>query len=121
MKKIFKFSIFLFILFFISITSVHALDINMNLQSNTVNNQTSENANTNTLDENTVSNNELQNNNTNNSVENMTDSSSDNGPRVTSTSSEDEFLTIENILAIIIIVIGILLVFLSIAILIKFK
>lgn len=45
-----------------------------------------------------------------------------NSPTVTTTSSEDdEFLTIENILSIIIIVIGIILIFLAIAILIRCK
>ncbi|MBQ3146046.1 MAG: hypothetical protein IJB90_05835 [Clostridia bacterium] len=45
-----------------------------------------------------------------------------NSPTVTSTSSNDDgFLTIENILSIIIIVIGIILIFLAIAILIRCK
>ena len=45
-----------------------------------------------------------------------------NNPTVTTNSSEnDEFLTIENILSIVIIVIGIILIFLAIAILIRCK
>lgn len=45
-----------------------------------------------------------------------------NAPTVTTTSSEDdEFLNIENILSIIIIVIGIILIFLAIAILVRCK
>lgn len=46
----------------------------------------------------------------------------DNSPKITSTSTnDDEFLTVENIISIIIIVIGILIILLAIAILIRLK
>lgn len=126
MKNIFKISILLFIFLLITISSVNALDINMNLQSNTVNNETAEEENTlqNASDENTLSDNNISENEnaTTDENSNSPNTSTSNSPRVTSTTSDDdEFLTVENVLSIIVIVIGVLLVFLAVAILVRFK
>lgn len=91
----------LFILFFIP--TIKSFGINMNLEYNTFENNTSNNivSNINTSD----------NNSANNYPKTVTVTSSD----------DDEFLTVENILSVILIVIGILLIFLGIAIIVRFK
>lgn len=91
----------LFVLFFIP--AIKSLGINMNLEPMNIQ--------TNTTDDNNLAAN--THNNTSSSTFHKT---------VTVTSSDDdEFLTIENVLSIILIVIGILLIFLGIAIIIRFK
>jgi hypothetical protein len=120
MKKTLK--IFLLIIFLFStlfITTVNAAGILMNLQDYTQENQNSvdENSNIETqLNDDVLNDTELDENPDENEEENNYRSTSS-----TTVSNDDEFLTIENVLAIIIIVIGILLVLLSIAILIRLK
>ena len=108
MKKTFKIFMFVTLFLIIFITTVSATGISMNLDDYIPNTSEVENivSETNSL---------------------LTDETEiedeDDSPRVvsTSTSSDDEFLTAENVLSIIIIVIGLLLVFLAIAILIRIK
>lgn len=107
MKKIFKIGAVTLLFLIICITTANAAGIVINLedyaQSNTVNDNL----------QNIVSDEET----------NISEDVNDDSPRVTSTttSDDDEFLTVENILSIIIIVIGVLLIFLAIAILIRLK
>ena len=113
MKKFLKIYVLLFLISLLITTSVNAFSINMNLQ-NTISTDT-----TNIVEEN-ISEDYLYENETpivNHAERN--DSSSI--VKTTANTDEDEFLTIENILSIIIIVIGILLILLAIAILIRFK
>lgn len=119
MKKIFKTFTLLFILSLICITCVDASNINMNLDNNITSNEV--NALEENFNENSLSENETLNINVNNTVNDDIDTSSPRVASTTTTSQDDIFLTVENILSIIIIVIGILLVFLAIAILIRFK
>ena len=108
MKKIFRICMLLFLLSLFLFTSVNAVSIDMDLGDMTpadVEGIVEE-----ALDENI----EL----------NIDDTErDDSSPRVTTTKNtdDDEFLTVENILSIVIIVIGILLILLAIAILIRFK
>ena len=93
---------------------IYASDINMNLSTSETSTQT------NSFNQNTYNtNNENQNTYTNSGSYTQEDST----PRITSvtTSENDNFLNAENVLSIIIIVIGILLVFLGIAIIVRFK
>ena len=116
MKKIFKISILFTIVCFFLLTSVNAFSINMNLE----NFNTTDTANIveETMSEDNL--NEYQSLNTDTTINN--EEIDDSSPVITTTvSAEDEFLTVENILSIIIIVIGILLILLAIAILIRFK
>lgn len=86
------------------IPSVKAFGINMNLVPNT------------------IENNEINNTTSNNTSNENTNTFSNTSRSVTVTSSDDdEFLTVENVLSIILIVIGILLILLGIAIIIRFK
>lgn len=140
MKKTYK--IFIILAFFLLVltTNIYASSVVMDLESNNVNsniNQQSTNnfIYNNTNENNPVASNALNVNNTNNfndfSQNNIADNTADNSisstvqtsnPVVTTTSSNnDNFLTVENILSISIIVIGVLLIFLSIAILIRCK
>lgn len=141
MKKTYK--IFIILAFFLLVltTNIYASSVVMDLESNNVNsniNQPSTNnfVYNNTNDNNPVTSNALNVNNYSNnfndfSQNNVADNNTDNSisstvqtsnPVVTTTSSNDDnFLTVENILSISIIVIGVLLIFLSIAILIRCK
>lgn len=114
MKKVFKIFMLFSLVFLLS--SVNAFSINMNLENATPTDTT--NIVEGTQTENISSENETSITDVDDTAE--TDNSS---PRVTTTrnTDENEFLTIENILSIIIIVIGILLILLAIAILIRFK
>ena len=112
MKKIFKIYMLLFLTSLFMLTSVNAFSINMNLDNTLAADTTNivqEYSNENDLSEDETLNNDTKTN--------------DSSPRVTTTrnSEEDEFLTVENVLSIIIIVIGILLILLAIAILVRFK
>ena len=115
MKKISKIYVLMFLMVLFLLTSVNAFSINMNLEDSYPTDTT--NIVEETLTEDDLSENEVLNTDIDNEE---TDNSS---PRVTTTKStdEDEFLTVENILSIIIIVIGLLLIFLAIAILIRIK
>lgn len=116
MKKFLKLFVVIVTFSILFISNVNATGIIMNLE-----NQTD------------FSNNNIQNetenefvNNVLNEQENITEpevEDENDSPRVTSSkaTSDDEFLTTENILSIILIVIGVLLIFLGVAILIKFK
>lgn len=110
MKKTFKISILITLFLIILITTVNATGISMDLDDYVPN--TSE------VESIISATNSLVTDETEVEADNEDDS-----PRVVSTSdaSDDEFLTAENVLSIIIIVIGLLLVFLAIAILIKIK
>lgn len=106
MKTTFKFLLILilFILFFIP--NIKSFGINMNLISNTV-------------ESNAITNDDTNNTSDSSTVYNASNTSS---KTVTVTSTDNnEFLTVENVLCIILIVIGILLIFLGIAIIIRFK
>lgn len=108
MKKIFKIGAVTLLFLIICITTANAAGIVINLEDYAQQSST--------LDsnlENIVSDEEID-----------ISEDEENTPRVTSTktsSYDDEFLTVENILSIIIIVIGVLLIFLAIAILIRLK
>ncbi len=123
MKVKFKISLISILFFFLFINCVNASGIVMNLENN-VNNQTNANVQENSsADANTV-NTVFENNTEENPMGNNEDEITDTAPALTSTettSNNDDFLTTENILSIIIIVIGILLIFLAVAILIRFK
>ena len=115
MKKIFKISILFISLFLFLLTSVNAFSINMNLEDSTPTDTTN-------IVEETLTEDDLLENETLNA--DIDDEETDNSsPRVTTTrnTDEDEFLTVENILSIIIIVIGIILILLAVAILIRLK
>lgn len=132
MKKIYKFFIIISFILFVFTTTIQASSVVMDLENdittNTNINAESQNENTassNNIDENTVVdyNNLEENNlpNTNDALD-VSNNPQSSIPTVTTTSSsEDTFLTVENILSIAIIVIGILLILLSIAILIRCK
>lgn len=111
MKNSLKLCVF-FIIFILTLIalSTKILGINMNLQSNDIN----------TNSDNNVTSNDAVNNTNDNSA--TTNQVSSNKPvTVTTTSSDTEFLTVGNILSIILIVIGILLILLGIAIIVRFK
>ena len=131
MKKTFKIYLLFIIVLLVSLTFVNAANINMNLDNNNVQ-STEENVINNSLNENEgIENNNISNNvatnTSNNTIDNTVNTQSEQNnstPRMTSsttTKEETEFLTPENILSVIIIVIGVLLIFLSIAILIRNK
>lgn len=103
MRYLVKFFLVFLFLFFVCYSSVYAVDINMNI-GNTV------------QDENTVnqlSNNELANNNFSNSSSSTKVS--------TTETSEDFALSVSDIINIILIAVGIVIIFLAIAILLKIK
>lgn len=105
MKKNLKLLSILLFFVLLFIPTVKSFGINMNLEPINIQSNTTEN---NNLD-------------TNTSTDNNT-SSSNSHKTITVTSSDNhEFLTVENVLSILLIVIGILLVFLGIAIIIRFK
>lgn len=110
MKKTFKIFMFVTLFLTILITTVNATGISMNLDDYIPNDSEAENI--------VFSTNSLVPDTAETEVKDE-----DNSPRVvsTSTTSDDEFLTAENVLSIIIIVIGLLLVFLAVAILIRIK
>lgn len=112
MKKIFKIFILLSLVLLFFITPINAFSINMNLEDTQVPDTTD------IVEQSQPEDNSLEISTNNNSTE-TNDSSS--RVTVTRTTDEDEFLTVENVLSIIIIVIGLLLIFLSIAILIRLK
>lgn len=117
MKKSFKILILITLFFVAFSTIVNASSIIMDLEDYTQNN-------TNIELENTFEDNTSTNNVQNQNVSETQSVDEDDTPRTTSSttvSNNDEFLTVENILSIIIIVIGLLLIFLAIAILIRFK
>ena len=112
MKKLCIFFIIFSVILCISISHIEATNINMDLPDNIGETNTSFNE-----VENNVEANSLSNSNTA-----TTNTSPVSNPQITVTSTRDnEFLTIENILSIIIIVIGIILIFLGIAIMIRCK
>ena len=118
MKTSFRIYILLLIFILLFFTSVNASNINMDLSPYESNNMINE-----SLSENTSN---LTQNSTqvNTSNANLSANDISNTSRVTSvttTSEDDNFLSVGNILSIMIIVIGILLIFLAIAILIRFK
>lgn len=117
MKKVFKIFILLFLTLLVSLTYVDAFSINMNLEDYAPSNTT------NTAQENLVENDFSENEVLNIDVDTTENEETDNSsPKITTTkNSDDEFLTAENVLSIIIIVVGILLVFLSVAILIRLR
>lgn len=141
MKKTYKIFIILAFLLLISATHIYASSVVMDLESNNINSNINQNINnsiyntnennlitSNTSNENNVDNfNEFsQNNIADNTIDNSITSNSStvqtSNPVVTTTSSNnDDFFTVENILSVSIIVIGVLLIFLSIAILIRCK
>ena len=110
MKNFSKILIILIVFMLSLVPTIFSLGIDMDLQPNTVENQSSQ--------ENITAENDSQVSNTNTS-----NATSSNNPKSVTVVSADEndFFTIENILSIIIIVIGIILVLLGIAILIRFK
>lgn len=115
MKKFFTFFLIITLLCLIALPNLYATNIIMDLENNTINTTNNNNILENNDNENT---NIVETNNINNLSSNFQNSS----PTITTVSSDNnEFLTIENILSISLIVIGILLVFLSIAILIRCK
>lgn len=117
MKNFLKFFILNFIFFLFLTTSVNASSVNMDLPLDEFNSETT---NTSVSDQNEIFTENTENNSDSSNIEN---SEVQNNPRVTSvtTSESEDFLTIENIFSIIIIVIGILLILLAGAILIRFK
>lgn len=125
MKTTFKI-LTIFILFSILfISTVNAASILMNLEDYTQNIQNTV-QDENNLDDTNITENQLDNNSTNdqtNIVNEPESEDEDDSTRVTysAASNDGEFLTTENILSIIIIVIGILLVFFAVAILIRIK
>lgn len=129
MKTIFKIFMLIILFSLLSITCVNAASIMMNLDSNPlINNQTNEDVDVNDIiDSNAVNattEDETVNNIMNNEINSVVNNSENSTPQTITTktvSNDDEFLTIENILSIIIIVIGVLLIFLSVAILIRCK
>lgn len=120
MKTIYKISILTILFLIFCITSVNAFGISMDLEDydqSTIDTQLETNEDIQFEEDLPIQEENL------NETENA-DINENDTPRVTSSttsSDEDEFLTVENILSIIIIVIGILLVLLAIAILIRFK
>lgn len=137
MKKTYKIFIILAFSLLILTTNIYASSVVMDLESNNINNNINQNAdNLNTNPDNLITSNTFNENNVNsfnefsqnNIIDNTTENNSSSSnvqtsnPVVTTTSSNDNnFLTVENILSISIIVIGVLLIFLSIAILIRCK
>ena len=105
MKNILKIYILFIIIMLVFTPYIKASSVNMNLDYNIDNSYESEP--------------EIDNNAFDNSTN--TSGTSSNSPTVTTDSSNNDFLTIENILSIIIIVIGIILIFLGIAIIIRCK
>ena len=105
MKNVSKIIIIFILFILLLIPTIESFGIDMNLTPNILENNTFDDT-------------------TNSIVSNTTDNTSvTNNPRtITVTSSDnDEFLTVENILSVILIVIGILLIFLGIAIIVRFK
>ena len=105
MKNVSKILIIFILFILLLIPTIESFGIDMNLTPNILENNTFDDT-------------------TNSIVSNTTDNTSvTNNPRtITVTSSDnDEFLTVENILSVILIVIGILLIFLGIAIIVRFK
>ena len=118
MKKIFKTCILLFLILLLSSTYVHAFNINMNLEDYTPSNTQ------NAVQENSIENDLSENETLNNDIDNAeSDETNNSSPKLTTVKNSDdsEFLTFENVLSIIIIVIGILLIFLAVAILIRLR
>lgn len=117
MKKVFKIFILLFLTLLVSLTYVEAFSIDMNLE------DYSPSITTNTVEGSLVENDSSENEELNIEVDNIENEETNNSsPKIATTkNSDDEFLTAENVLSIIIIVIGILLVFLSVAILIRLR
>lgn len=112
MKKLYISFIIIFVILCMPFLRVEAFNINMDLPDNTEETNTSYNEEENNVETNSLSNSNASTANT----------SSVSNPQITVTSARDnEFLTIENILSIIIIVIGIILIFLGIAIMIRCK
>lgn len=109
MKKLLKFFLIFVCLFIFSLPSVYAVGIDMNL-SNSNNNITN-----NSVDNNAINNNTINNNlNDNNSTSNV--------PRVSTSQTSEEFsLSVSDIIDIILIAVGIVLILLAIAILLKIR
>ena len=127
MKNFYKiFMIIIFFLIFLT-THIYASSVVMDLDSDIINRNTINNMNrnnftvSNSLNQNDEINNSYQNSSTNNEPVNSSTVQTSNPVVTTTSSNNNDFLTVENILSIAIIVIGILLIFLSIAILIRCK
>lgn len=127
MKKLYKiFTIIIFFLIFLT-THIYASSVVMDLDSDVINMNTINNMNrnnftvSNNLNQNDEFNNSSQNTFTNNDAVNSSNLQTSNPVVTTTSSNDDNFLTVENVLSISIIVIGVLLIFLSIAILIRCK
>lgn len=104
MKKVLVVSL-LFLLLFISNLSVFAINMDLPINTETESNEIVENE---TVNESSTTNTVRRNSSTPSST-------------VVTNNSEDEVLTLENILSIVLIVIGILLILLGIAIIVRFK
>ena len=122
MKKNIKF-LFVFTIFLILMINTCCFAINMNLDLNNTTENTESAVSTNV--DNTQNNDSIDSlfvqNNENNNIEETSDPS--NAPSVvtTTTSNSNSFLTIDNIIAIILIAIGIVLILFGIAIFVRFK
>ena len=122
MKKNIKF-LFVFTIFLILMINTCCFAINMNLDLNNTTENTESAVSTNV--DNTQNNDSIDSlfvqNNENNNIEET--SAPSNAPSVvtTTTSNSNNFLTIDNIIAIILIAIGIVLILFGIAILVRFK
>lgn len=115
MLKLNKKLLIMFILLIFALTiTVNATDINMNLDNNSTT--------TNTVDNSVVDNNTINetSNNTSTTTSNVTDTSYL-SPIVTTSSTQNTGLGLNNILNVLLIVIGLLLVFLAIAIILRLK
>ena len=104
MKKFFKFFLVFIFLVIINISSVFAVDIDMNLTNSTI-----------------VESNSVNTNNISNNIENPITSPSTTTKVSTTETSDDFELTVSDIINIILISVGIVLIFLAIAILIKIR
>lgn len=105
MKKFYKFFLVLFCILLISFSSVYAVEIDMN-----INNSSSNSIGNNTTD-----------NTDNNVISNNSTTQSD-SPKLSTTQTTQDFeLTVSDIINIILISVGIVLIFLAIAILIKIR
>lgn len=129
MKNLFKLILLFFVLLlliFILTANVYGINMDLDLLDN-INEDSSNNTmdlldNTDQDSLNAIYDSDFESNTTADTSFNTTDTSNLSNPQITITSNKDnEFLTIENILSVTIIVIGIILIFLGIAIIIRCK
>lgn len=113
MNKLFKFFLILFCLILIGFSTVYAVDIDMNIENDNIQN--------NTINE-SIPRNDVSNSSTNN-ISNSPSNTVTNAPAKTSTTttSEDFHLSVSDIINIILISVGVVLILLGIAILIRLK